>query len=542
MRQRLRHHGGQARRALSKVQVLAAMATILGCLAHRCLGAVGHAFIQCQHVTRRVRACSSCSVLRAEGRDVQMMEFGKYKSSTREYVARTQPSYCNWALQQEQANCPELIAFKKFLREIGFERTSKQSSRPKHSQHWKQPTSKQWVKPKRLQPRKQQEERTIQGWVKMRRRRITQSRSANSIAQSLGSYSEPHLNKPGKQRPKNKKLRNADVDLVRIRVDLASYDLYKDSSLLNRLCMTDDEFKADFRNQPYHRILCKYIDQQVQRDGVEPGVGWASVRYRQDELGQRLVEKGLIKGARVYGGRRDPFHLPSLLNELLTDKFYLNLDDSKAHHYYMRALTQNPDGILVLDEFLTNADLLMEEIAEHYFSNSSLEFTKKVKTLLHSLAMDGSVGSWRNRQGVHEGIVEHSFVSRFAAVMPKITQEFAQMPAGKEATALIRKDFPDRTHPGRTWKSFLLQELEFVSREAKRVIANKYEGHGSLEHDGIKILRGTRVQSVSEEDLERELRLAATKSIHDFVQYKYGRNNEGLILPVLIKPASFMGE
>jgi len=326
------------------------------------------------------------------------------------------------------------------------------------------------------------------------------------------------------------------------KIDLACCGLLMKSAVSDRVYRKENRFKAHFFGKTYWDILCEYVDQYVDNDGIEPGVGWASVRYRQDPLGQRLVEKGLIKGARVYGGTDDPFHLPSLLNEVLTDKFYVNVDDSKAHPRYMRALTQHPEGKRVLDEFLADPDTLMEDIAEHYFSNASVDFVKKVKILLLSLGMDGGVQSWRQNHRIHQGIPEHPFVSKYAAVMPDITQEFAQLPEGKEAITLIRKDFPERRRPDRTWKSFLLQEVEFVSQQTKRAIANKYDGHGSLEHDGIKLFRGPKLQAVSGADLERELTRAVTESVHKFIQDKYGGNNAPLTLPVLIKPAVFERE
>merc|ERR1712013_282066 len=101
--------------------------------------------------------------------------------------------------------------------------------------------------------------------------------------------------------------------------------------------------------------------------------------------------------------------------------------------------------------------------------------------------MDGSLSTWKTEHRLSQRH-DHLFMLEYQDAMRNITQEFAQWDRGQLAIDLITKEFPVREdgkkrNPERTWKSFLLQEVEYTSLQAKIKVANKYDGYGSLEHD-----------------------------------------------------------
>lgn len=321
-----------------------------------------------------------------------------------------------------------------------------------------------------------------------------------------------------------------EPEKVNLSIDLASYKTV--ASLAGRFCSNAQ--KADYYNMSYADIVARYIENYVKADPQDETHGWVLLEYRPDRLGHRLIEEGILEGARLYSGRSDPLSLPSDINDVLTDRYYINMDDSKAHPSYMRALTQMPEAQAVLDDYLSDTISLLESVAEHYLREVSAESMSSAKVLFLSLGMDGSVTKWRQAHGVEANVAEHAFVERYASIMPIVTDEFTMLPGASRAMKIMQAEF-GRHLPKRTWKSFLLQEIEFVARRAKVRVANmKYHGHGALEHDGIRLIRGPKTEGQFEE-LERDMTEAVTEEVHEFLKKKYKVSGEPFPIKVKIK-------
>eukprot|EP00930_Biecheleria_cincta_P031292 TRINITY_DN2171_c0_g1_i3.p1 TRINITY_DN2171_c0_g1~~TRINITY_DN2171_c0_g1_i3.p1 ORF type:complete len:526 (-),score=72.07 TRINITY_DN2171_c0_g1_i3:133-1710(-) len=524
--QRTRRH---VRRTSGTLPLVAGLAATLAVVGSLCA-----AFVRCQGSSTSLRNSSArkCRILlRGRGGYDEAMGFGQYKLCTYAEVIRHHPNYCEYVLSQADIGWS--------FSDVGEpSQLGEAKAVPDGAVVWRYPSEvveattsiNEWERDFYLN--------ILVSPILSDRQLAKKTEIDRKIARSL--LFQVRIRQLAKKTEIDRKIARSLLFQVRIKVDLDGY-LRLENDALERVCKTDCQFKKEFVNETYPEILRKFIDRHVAKDENATGVGWTFVKYGHDRIGQRLVEEGLLAGARVFGGKEDPFTLPSLLNEVLTDKFYVNVDDSKAHPHYMRALTQHPEGKRVLDDFLASPGERMKDIAEHYFSDTSAESIKKAKILILALGMDGSVWSWRRDNNVSEDIPDHQFVTEYAAVMPDITQEFARLPQGKKAIELIKKEFPNKTHPERTWKSYLLQEVEFVSLKAKIAVANKYDGHGSLEHDGIKLLRGPKLNNVSVADLEAELTAAVTEAVHRHVQLNYGRRSEArpVQVPVCVKPASF---
>lgn len=132
------------------------------------------------------------------------------------------------------------------------------------------------------------------------------------------------------------------------------------------------------------------------------------------------------------------------------------------------------------------------------------------KTLFHALCMEGEVSTWRKKYDVGVGVQDTLFVLEFAIAMRDLTNQFASTDQGKAAVALINKKRKrDKfTPPERTWKSFLLQSIEHIVREATVAClrANGAEVY-SPEHDEV---RAKLPPGANEEASETALSDAAT--------------------------------
>ena len=258
---------------------------------------------------------------------------------------------------------------------------------------------------------------------------------------------------------------------IKIKIDLAAADEFLGSETARTLSAS---------GETYYTTLSRYIALHVQRERGQ-SLGWVSVNYQPCKLGKELIDECHIIGAREYGGASDPFCLPAELNDLLTGRFYDNWDDSKAYQRYMKVKTKNPDCLAVLDEYLENSSL-PDQIAVYYGVGRDA-----VKQLMHSLSMDGSEAAWREKNGVRSAsqLSSYQFINRYALAMAKLTEELG-IPAG--ARRIIDK--AERPSPTLTWKSYLLQEVEFKSRQAKmKVFEECGVCTGSQEHDGMKALK-----------------------------------------------------
>ena len=260
---------------------------------------------------------------------------------------------------------------------------------------------------------------------------------------------------------------------IPINIDLATRFLQSPDS--EKLCKSDDPFKDAHTGKPLREILTKYLRYHTKQGFCELSFGFCST-------GQSLVDAAIISGARVYS-KHSPFSLPSELNDILMSNC-VNFDMSKAYPRFLLSLSppQSPAHRL-LSEFLTTG---LQPIMDHY------DVTRKVaKKLIPSLCMDGKIGSWRAKHGVDQSIENMLFIREFAVAMSDLTSEFASTEQGKAGIALLSKKRKREEHtpPERTWKSFLLQSIEYKVREA--MIGCLHANGAAVytqEHDGARAI------------------------------------------------------
>ena len=260
---------------------------------------------------------------------------------------------------------------------------------------------------------------------------------------------------------------------ISLNLDLATRFLQSPDS--EKLCKSDDPFKDAHTGKPLREILTKYLRYHTKQGFCELSFGFCST-------GQSLVDAAIISGARVYS-KHSPFSLPSELNDILMSNC-VNFDMSKAYPRFLLSLSspQSPAHRL-LSEFLTTG---LQPIMDHY------DVTRKVaKKLIHALCMDGKIGSWRAKHGVDQSIENMLFIREFAVAMSDLTSEFASTEQGKAGIALLSKKRKREEHtpPERTWKSFLLQSIEYKVREA--MIGCLHANGAAVytqEHDGVRAM------------------------------------------------------
>ena len=135
---------------------------------------------------------------------------------------------------------------------------------------------------------------------------------------------------------------------------------------------------------------------------------------------------------------------------------------------------------------------------------------ERVKGLFNSLDMDGTLAAWRARQGIAPGERlmtgldidigaegKFDFPAFVRAQQTGTRWLHARMPAMRAfvlAHLRQRRDRRRLEHPERTLMSYVLQEAEAISRNAKMWYA-KVRGHEvhNLQHDGVvmRLSRGT---------------------------------------------------
>eukprot|EP00929_Paragymnodinium_shiwhaense_P003923 TRINITY_DN10464_c0_g1_i4.p1 TRINITY_DN10464_c0_g1~~TRINITY_DN10464_c0_g1_i4.p1 ORF type:complete len:584 (-),score=39.93 TRINITY_DN10464_c0_g1_i4:546-2060(-) len=295
--------------------------------------------------------------------------------------------------------------------------------------------------------------------------------------------------------------------------------------VLNRIYKGDRKF--DSRGRSYGNILREFMDEHVQFPGKDASSGYVDVYYDNAGVSKFLTDKGFIKCSRLYATtNNDPFQLPSSLNSLLTSKYYVNVDDSKAHVRYMRMMTNRRRARKVLDAYLEDPDTWIDDIAKYYGTDKL-----KVKQLVHTLGMDGRLHKWKldYLDATKWNLKTPKKLEQYERAVSSITKEVAKIRGAKKAIASIQERFPEkakRTKAILTWKSSLLHEIEAVSLQAKMAVANdRFYGHGSPEHDGLKLFKGEdgELDALPTEDLKRILSKAATDACHEFTGLKTSR-------------------
>ena len=172
----------------------------------------------------------------------------------------------------------------------------------------------------------------------------------------------------------------------------------------------------------------------------------------------------------------------------------------------------------------------MAQMGDYVFEGRGLtdrERYDRVKALFNALDMDGTLGAWRARVGLRDGErpltgfevqLGAAGVFRFGVyrgVMRHGTAWLAQrLPAMREfvvAHLRAHRDNARLEHPERTLASYVFQEAEGLSREAKLQWAAR-GGHEvqNLQHDGVVVRL---VRDLATREAERQLTQACSHAL-----------------------------
>jgi len=232
------------------------------------------------------------------------------------------------------------------------------------------------------------------------------------------------------------------------------------------------------------------------------GTATCTYSYVHSEIGQQLWKHGFLpNGGRVY-----PDFWPSAtclsnqtdepreevnvsqnrkLRNCALGRYYIELDDANAFHCYLMTLTKNKQVIELLGE-LTRDKSYRGRLAMYYFSDDSDKHKDAIKELFHSLSNDGFCKQWRRKHKVNGRTQDHPLVERMEKAMADVTEELAATEKGREAVAFIEARWPTKRkvigkkvrfvarNAKLTWKSFLLQSLEFEGMCRKLAICKEY--------------------------------------------------------------------
>ena len=292
------------------------------------------------------------------------------------------------------------------------------------------------------------------------------------------------------------------------------------------------------------RELVTTFLQHVTLDSSDPSMGSISIVYRHSEAAEQMIAAGFIVASREYAVGADPFRLKRKLRALALARFGFDFDDSAS--FPRAALALLCAGSSRARAFLGARKQILRALAAHYFPGlaasgvaGAAEARDRVKKLFNSLDMDGTFGSWLNNtddfgrpfsadipitRRTRRGVVVHPTAADTAAGL------FSDGPFDLEAyvaeqpvrTAEVRDRMPlmvaiceqlnseqrrSQVHHERTAKSYILQEMEAFSREAKLAWCSQQSCVPiNLQHDGVVIrLQPGWLNQSGPEDVEASL-------------------------------------
>ena len=280
---------------------------------------------------------------------------------------------------------------------------------------------------------------------------------------------------------------------------------------------TESEVRSDYTERELINRFLRHVIPTASGDGL------CTVSYTRCEVGQALVEAGLLEHARLY-----PDSWPSCATQLgkklraiALGTFYAEMDDkllhgrlraSDAFHKLLQARTRNTEAKALIERIIVDPEL-KSVLSKHYFDAS--DRIVDVKELLHSISNGGSPVTWQKDRGLRR--TDHKFVIDLQRVMSDVTQELATRGAGPQAIQLIAERFPTKRKrivdpadltkskeievprdPARCWKSYLLQNDEVRGLIAKiGVAASRFVPRGPPLHDCLFVENSCDLESTA---------------------------------------------
>ena len=259
---------------------------------------------------------------------------------------------------------------------------------------------------------------------------------------------------------------------VKYSVDLAGLQQYAATEEAGRTkaCHDIKELRAALTEREVIERFLQHVVPTANGDGL------CTVSYTRSEVGQALLEAGLVQHSRLYP---DTYwscatQLGEKLRNIALGKFYVEMDDKDAFHKLLQARTVNSEAKEVIERIISDRKL-KEELSLHYFD--VVDRQKDVKTLLHRVSNGGSSREWQKESGISRA--DHLFVLDLQRFTSQVAEELAATGEGPAAISLIAERFPlkkrrvpkpeDPTKfklievardPARCWKSYLLQHDE----------------------------------------------------------------------------------
>jgi len=303
-----------------------------------------------------------------------------------------------------------------------------------------------------------------------------------------------------------------------------------------------DERPVDKHGKPYdgtYRQLVTWFLAKVER--ADAPIGHVTIRYRHSRLGAALVDAGIVVASRQYARPedwgKDPFTLPKKLRGIALARFGFDFDDRAAHPHAQQQCVRQQQAQSETQKFLRHRDTIFTRCGEILFPQLGVEDrAKQIKAAFAGFSMDSSWKDFLRRafkpvqicprpeavrfalpQGEHFDMGEYlsaqqkgtdwlarrmeaqtgmlTFISDWLKEYKPPPDEIerrraimraAQLQGQPIAPADVR---PHRQRkPERTLKSYVFQDLESVSRDAKCAWCAAH-GHAVLsqQHDGIVV-------------------------------------------------------
>jgi len=260
---------------------------------------------------------------------------------------------------------------------------------------------------------------------------------------------------------------------------------------------------------------------------VEENKAKIRLAYEHAEKGRWLLEAGMLEGNREYveRGRPDPFRWPEVLRRAaLGGMGGWECDDSAAFPRARMAMLET--GKAETEFFIKHRKEILDKCGRVLFEeerDAAVRYAQ-MKGTTNGYDMDSGIDAWRKKYKGPEGrsaknvrvklkCGEWFSMEEYWRAQRKGTEEMKNRSeralrmlrgaAGGDEKAVAKVD--------RTWKSYVLQEAEATSREAKITWCRENGiSVGNLQHDGIYVYGCP--EGMTREGLEKGMSEAASKA------------------------------
>ena len=327
------------------------------------------------------------------------------------------------------------------------------------------------------------------------------------------------------------KVRQAVRELAETRVQRLEYRAWTQPAVTR-------EIDCDINTAELHALLAEKGDTRLHsgastwdeaveavlaRAKVSDGVARVRLRYGYSTLGRALAEAGHVTGSREYAIGADPFKWPTELRDAAFAGMGAEMDDKAAYPRIIAAMTGGLGQASAA--FLANREDVMNTFSTYLFAETrSREQRRKwMKVITNGYDMDSGVDAWQNMARLGGNPRRRSLRRKWMTLpnglrysLEEYRNEQIQGTRWMSSRASATLEFVRRMRaPGsaqyakaeKTVKSYLLQEAEAASREAKMAWCVR---HGvrvmSQQHDGVLCAPA---EGRTWEELARELTAAS---------------------------------